>query len=505
MSVGEKRLACSAAAISVILKLVALFRYRFDADEQQHLHVAWGWTAGLVQYRDYFDNHAPLFHLLTAPLLALAGERSDILLWMRLPMLLLCGVVLWATYLVGRQLYDARTAVWAVILLSLFPPFFLKSLEYRTDNLWTALVMLAAAALVGRRRPLVAGLLLGAAVATSLKTLSLLAAIFLAAFLTHLLVRRQRASSALELLAGVAAVPAVLALFFVQAGAWDPLIYCNVTFNGLTATMRDHLWLGRAVFPLLLAALVFIAWRFRGADPWRFSFAVAAAANGLIVFCFWTLISPRDFLAVMPVAAIFAAAALTRTSLRVMAAVIALTIAGVWHYADRFENQTDWHVTMMDQVLRLTRPGDRIIDLKGETIYRRRPFYYVFEMVGRTAIAKGLIADTLPEDVVRTRTYVAQADGPMWSPRARAFLSDHFVNVGRLRVAGQWIGEDGAFTIAVPGPYVVLSDRGAVTRPRHYAAGRYRARLSGGERLAVVWAPAVERGHSPFHLRDTEF
>src|SRR6188768_4149657 len=71
------------AALALLLRAAALFRYRFDSDEQQHLHVTWGWTAGLVQYRDLFDNHAPLFHMLTAPLLALVGERSDVLLWMR--------------------------------------------------------------------------------------------------------------------------------------------------------------------------------------------------------------------------------------------------------------------------------------------------------------------------------------------------------------------------------------------------------------------------------------
>ena len=50
------------AALALVLRAAALFRYRFDSDEQQHLHVTWGWTAGLMQYRDLFDNHAPLFH-----------------------------------------------------------------------------------------------------------------------------------------------------------------------------------------------------------------------------------------------------------------------------------------------------------------------------------------------------------------------------------------------------------------------------------------------------------
>ena len=86
------------------------FRYRFDSDEQQHLHVAWGWTAGLVQYRDLFDNHAPLFHLLTAPILALVGERADILLWMRVPMLVLFGDRALGDVAIARKLYDERVA-----------------------------------------------------------------------------------------------------------------------------------------------------------------------------------------------------------------------------------------------------------------------------------------------------------------------------------------------------------------------------------------------------------
>src|SRR4051812_14792198 len=132
-----------AAAVSIVLRGVGFFRYRFDSDEPQHLHVAWGWTRGLVQYRDYFDNHTPLFHLLFAPLLALLGERADILLYMRAPMLIFWAVVLACTFILARRFYDARIAAAATVLLSLFPPFFLKSLEFRNDNLWSALWMLS--------------------------------------------------------------------------------------------------------------------------------------------------------------------------------------------------------------------------------------------------------------------------------------------------------------------------------------------------------------------------
>ena len=48
----------------------------------------------------------------------------------------------------ARRLYDVHTAVWATLLTNVFPPFFLKSIEFRTDNLWNACWMVAVAMVV---------------------------------------------------------------------------------------------------------------------------------------------------------------------------------------------------------------------------------------------------------------------------------------------------------------------------------------------------------------------
>src|SRR5689334_25302018 len=123
---GERFILIGIALFTLALRAIAFFHLRFDSDEPQHLHVTWGWTAGLLQYRDVFDNHAPLFHMLSAPLLALVGERPSVLFYMRLPMLVLWAVVLVSTYVVARRLYDARVAAWSTLLLALMPVFFLK-------------------------------------------------------------------------------------------------------------------------------------------------------------------------------------------------------------------------------------------------------------------------------------------------------------------------------------------------------------------------------------------
>jgi hypothetical protein len=329
---------------------------------------------------------------------------------------------------------------------------------------------------------------------------------------------RVSASTWLSALAGFLIVPAALCIYFFARGAWDPLVYCTLTFNENLAKTRQNLWVGRAIFPFTASLLLWAAWRLREmTTPWRYFFAVASGVYTVVLAGFWILISPRDFLAIMPLGAIFAAAFLCSLARPARAFAIVAVFCGIslWYYADRFENKTAWHTTMMDQALRLTRPGEMVIDLKGETIFRRRPFFYAFEFITRAQIAHGLIRDTLPEDVVRTRTYVAQADGPMWPPRARGFLSENFVNLGRLRAAGQWLQEDGSFTIAIPGRYVVLDENGIAQgsldgvphlSARVLAAGAHRfARADPGGPLCVVWAPAFERGHSPFHLRDLKF
>src|SRR5437016_12581400 len=114
---GERLILIVLAVFTLVLRAFAFFHYRFDSDDPQHLHVAWGWTAGLVQYRDLFDNHAPLFQLLSAPFLALVGERPDVLLYMRLLMLPLFAVVIGATYILARRMYSTRIAFWSALIL----------------------------------------------------------------------------------------------------------------------------------------------------------------------------------------------------------------------------------------------------------------------------------------------------------------------------------------------------------------------------------------------------
>jgi hypothetical protein len=68
-------------ALMLFIRLIVLtglnvVRQTVNSDEPQHLHTIWGWTRGFVQYRDFFDNHMPLFHILLAPIFVAIGERA---------------------------------------------------------------------------------------------------------------------------------------------------------------------------------------------------------------------------------------------------------------------------------------------------------------------------------------------------------------------------------------------------------------------------------------------
>ena len=514
------------ATISLAMRVVAFFHYRFDSDEAQHLHVAWGWTAGLLQYRDLFDNHAPLLHISTAPMLSALGEREDILLYMRGPMIALFAIVIATSYVIARRLYSTRVAVWSAVLLSLMPPFFLKSLEYRNDNLWNALWCFTL--LILTSNPLtntglfLAGLLLGCALATSMKTSLLLLTLAAAAVMTRVATRRTR--NILPLIAGIPIVPAAVVAYFAFRGALPNLFYGAIRFNELLTRTRSpqELWLPRALWLPMMAIVLRVAWRHRPPpdDPRasdRFFLGFASAFFVATLICFWILVSPRDFLPVFPLLTIFAVAVIERHGRHAVlsyVAIAAVFIAAITYYADRFSNHTREQITMMHQLLRLTRPGDLVIDYKGETIYRRRPYYFILEFITRSAMHRSLIPDTIVEDVIRKRCYVAQADGDFWPDRSRAFLHDNFLDMGRLRASGKWIRVKIPFTVGVPGPYVVLDKRGEVhgmldnvpySGSRFLAAGPHIFHSDTKETIAVLWTSAYQRGFSPFHPQDRDF
>ncbi len=549
MSRGEALAAAVLLVLAFALRTLYALHYRFDSDESQHLHVVWAWTQGLLPYRDLFDNHAPLFHIVCAPVLALIGERADALVLMRLAMFPLYALVLASVFALGRALFSSRVGLWAAVLTGLWPEHFLTSTEFRADDLWAAAWLLGLALLLAGRltrgRALAAGLALGASFGTSFKT-SLLALTLAGAALMTLGLLRLRGRGSLPpgralwgraalLAAGLLGVPLLLAAWFAARGALDPFFYGTVGHNVLPGlglwTTSPSRWL---LFPASLPVLALFGHGLIGAAPRprlgarRALLLLSTGLYASALASFWPLVTPQDHLPSEPVAILIlvgllaglgrgagAARALRRWWPALAAAG---EIAALLDAASPWRDEVSPDLRVVGDVLRLTRPGEPVMDLKGETIFRPRPVYWVYESITRERLRRGLVPDSIPERLAATRTAVAVNDNYFFPPRGRAFMNANYLGVGSLRVLGRMLrvprGDPGAalpFAVAIPARYALLAEggpaRGALDGvpyrgPRALSSGAHEYRPAPGEtRVALVWARAAAAGFAPFPTR----
>jgi len=545
---GERLILLGLGAALSVLRLVYTYASTVDSDEPQHLHVAWAWTKGLLPYRDIFDNHAPLFHLLSAPLVALVGENARILLYMRLAMIPVSAACLYGSYVLGRRLFGARAGWWAALLCGLCPTFFFKSVEYRTDVLWAALWSMAIATLLGgaldTRRGFGGGLLAGACLAVSLKTVMLLGALGIAAVTIGVPCRpgaepagRRSVSFVLSFLAGCALIPGVLLAYFAARGAWHDLVYCTLEHNLLPGVGRwgysKRIYLLPPILALLVAAARFLVRRLPGVGSRAAFLLRLCGTQYLLLSTVWPVHTRQDLLPFYPLFTVLLAGVLLcgragaagesgltwdvpgAVWLPALLACIELAVLPMVSPATARGLRPE--IRDLAEILKMTDPADYVLDLKGQSVFRNRPYYFALETMTLERIARGLIPDDIPERCVETSTCVAPAEIRGFPPRARRFLEDNYVVVGAWRVAGIVLARDtggaaapGAlsFDVVVPARYAVVAEGGAARGAldgtpydgsRDLAPGRHAFEPAHGSgRVAVIWGKAAERGFTPF-------
>jgi hypothetical protein len=454
-----------------IVRIAYVFRYRVDSDEPQHLHVAWQWALGHVAYRDFFDNHTPLFQILFSPIMILIGERSAVLDIARLFMVPLFALALWCVHRLGRSLFSARVALWAPAILGAFPNYFFPTVEFRTDNLWAPLWLLMLAVLINGRARLVttflAGVIAGATFATSMKTGLLAGALLAAALATYALagphrprlLSRQTLRHVFAALGGLVIVPGALLIFFATHGAMTSLIECVFTHNILPPEVlvehRERRW---GNFILLVIVFLFMA---------RFVIRVAPSPSlglrralillhgGFLIAAvefLWPVLTRQNYLPTYPLLVLMLAAALIPLVLgltsfagkagpALAALLLGSVVAGelVWATKARpiNEDRTLPADHLVEDALRLTSPNEYVMTYKGESVFRLRPYYYVLEPFTRARLAAGLLPNNIVERLIATKTCVAMTVTRKLPLDVIRFLEDNYIPVGQLRVLGK--------------------------------------------------------------------
>ncbi len=466
---------------------------KVNSDEPQHLHVVWAWAQhALVPYRDVFDNHVPLFHMLLAPWLRWLGETPDVLLWARLLMLPLAVAAVACSAWLGLRVWDRAVARGAVLVLAAISSYALVAGEFRTDALWGAAWIAGVAVLatggLGARRMVVAGVLFGVALMTSLKTLPLLLALLgAAALLWWQWPRAQRPSgvriarASLAWLIG-AAVPVLLVLWQAAArGAVTAMLDDAWWFN-LDAGTQQNGQLARQLLLPLIALLTVLSLRGRvaqAAPEQRVAEARRVFVQSLawfstaIMLGAWPIVTRQDLLPLLPMLAP-ALVAWWRQRLHrsgsgrvaTLAVPAGLALALTWTVAthlpwhSRTAEFSDW----LGTVLAITRPGEPVLDAKGAAIYRPRPFHPVLETLTLARLRAGTLHDGEVDALRDSQTHVVSIE--RFSPAALAFVAANYVLLRRdLWVAGRE-GEaapgsgDSRFALAIGGDYLVLDRDG---------------------------------------------
>jgi len=169
------------------------------------------------------------------------------------------------------------------------------------------------------------------------------------------------------------------------------------------------------------------------------------------------------------------------------------------------------NLKVISDTLNLTYRGETVFDSRGETIFRPRPYYYVFEQITRERVGRGELPDDAPARLIEARTPVAVPSH--WLTKAtRQFVDHNYISLGSVLVLGKRISPppDGhvQFEVVIPEQYTLVGKGGPLTGtldganlngPHNLSPGVHQLVLnSPADVAAVVWSRAIEKGYSPF-------
>lgn len=545
----ENLLAAGFLSIAMIIRVIDVFTRNFDSDEPQHLHVIWGWAHGYLQYRDIFDNHTPLFQLLFAPLFALLPEWHGALYVMRLATFPFYLSALLCTYLIGKTLFSHRAGLWSMVILAMFGRFFIKTLEFRPDSLWAALLVAGIYLMVrqpmSKKSSLLVGLVFGAALSVSFKTMIMLAAVMIALPLAwavagrfSLIALKQRLKNFGFVTIGFFMIPIVLIIIFYSLHALPEFYYGVIQHNAMA-----H---GKSTVDLSARLFRFILWMTAiglfakyvasvTQDEEKKQNRVFVMAAGFTYFAilssFWPIVTHQTQLPMFPLLIVSLVPFLMGeypvpgklsspwAGVNIAPLTILLGIIAVTELIDltRGSSMVGRHLYQNPQlwkdVLKYTDSDDYVMDVKGESIFRMRPYFYGFETITVQLVASGIIPDNAADSLIAKPTYVVAAEKFGRYPNGlQAFVQANYLRAGTLFVAGKKLTNIRTdshaveeFSLALPGRYAIINQAGQLvpgTLNGQYGTGVFD--IETGQQtfapvgkltsLTVIWDKAWERG-----------
>jgi hypothetical protein len=474
-------------AFLLLVRLIAVFRFQHDIDESQNLHVVYGWLSGELPYRDRFDNHAPLFAWMFAPLAWLVGEDANVVIFARLALLPFGLGALVVVFLISKRVADRETAWWTVAICLALSDWSLKSLEFRPDVIWALLWFAALWVIVrnierpGARTAVVLGLLLGLALTASIKTtllvpalaLACLAGVFLSPVLKRQLSGYRWIGFGWVVFVGFLVPPALgIGALLIAGTTLEQIRFCLFEVN--QAPLELWRLVGGGV--VFLLALGSAAWMFRRDDARRAAVGILLLTAGTYLALLLALapeLRKQTFLVVYPLVILLAlhfsksAGALLPAWRLVVSVVCVAAIGHLMVEAALWRDGMHDQRRLLSRTLALTDQGEMLLDGRGETVFADRPVYLAFVAVTTAAVEDRNLDSPDMSALTRHPTAVAIGDLDGLPRDVRNYLKENFLlgDDGLLRVSGRLLEpswEDGRWieriNVELPGSYVVIKD-----------------------------------------------
>lgn len=248
-----------------------LIRY-FDPDEFAHLHWAYLVSIGQLPYRDFFFYIAPVFQWFLYPLFKLP-PNPDILIFARLVQFLTYLGLIFLLYKITVSLLNRSVAILTILIFSVFPMTFDKTLEVRPDILMTGLFLASVYSLL-KNKYFLSGLLF------SLSLLVIPKIIFAIPAIGYLLFRQIRINKLIYFIIGLL-IPFILFTGYLLKNNLLPLALQSIFQDSLIVNSgKDAFrpWVALSPFPLVYVNNGGISF------PWIVNTAIwLAALAGLVI------------------------------------------------------------------------------------------------------------------------------------------------------------------------------------------------------------------------------
>jgi hypothetical protein len=285
-------------------------------------------------------------------------------------------------------------------------------------------------------------------------------------------------------LTGFSLVAVSVLCVFIALGAGPAMYRCVIQHN-LGGDNVDflHRLVRRSVDPrfwFFLPALYFVLFvlgkRSRSEQHFRVGFVVLFVGfYPLLLLGVWPVVTRQDFLPYYPL--LFACLsplllslwqrfpqpiASSRLAASICFAILCLAEV-VWCADILFRKRSPDPVAadQIGEVLRLTKPGETVLDPKGDVVLRPRPIYDVLELFTMQQYRDHVLTDRIPEQLIAHQTMVA-VRSDRYPEHTRRFLEENYLWSGQLLIAGKELHETAGgasqFHLSLGGSYVFLSN-----------------------------------------------